>query len=70
MKKIIINISLIITFIIIYLLQINFFGSIKIARGNAKLNYYIRVIYWAFFYTSDRHNLWGFIRNIYRFNFG
>lgn len=36
MKKVFINLLLILTFIIIYLLQVNLFSWFKIARSNAK----------------------------------
>ena len=45
MKKFLINILLIITFLIIYLLQINFFGFFKIARYNAEFNSNVCFIY-------------------------
>lgn len=48
MKKVLINILLSVTFIIIYLLQINLFSSLKIARSNAKFIYYICTFYWTF----------------------
>ena len=48
MKKVLINIFLVITFIIIYLLQINLFSWLKIARNNAESICYIRTFYWTF----------------------
>ena len=47
MKKALINIFLIITFIIIYLLQVNLFSWFKIARSNAKLICNVYFIYWS-----------------------
>ena len=45
MKKILINILIIITFIIIYLLQVNFFSWFKIARSYAEFIYNVHSFY-------------------------
>ncbi len=46
MKKILINLLLIITFILIYLLQVNLFSWFRIARSDAKSICHIHTIYW------------------------
>ena len=46
MKKIFINAMIIIAFLAIYLLQVNLFSHLTIARNNAKYDCYINTIYW------------------------
>lgn len=48
MKKVLINVFLVITFILIYLLQINLFSWLKIARCYAKFICYFYTVYWSF----------------------
>ena len=56
MKKISIIIALIITFFIIYFLQVNIFSTFTIA--GVKPNQAVRNIIWSYMWFDYRFNLW------------
>ena len=59
MKKVLINIFLIISFIIIYFIQLNLFSWLKIARSNAKFIYNIYTFYWIIFKQNSWNDIWN-----------